>query len=156
TASEWVVTLDEDGQQDPADIARLLDQALVTNAQLVYAKPADRPPHGWLRNLLSSVVKRISIQLLGNTTLGRFNSFRLIQCDIARCLAGDCGPSVCLDAALSWIVSNTARCSVHLRDEGRRRSGYTFRKLLSHFWRLVLPSGTRPLRVISLIGVVAI
>src|SRR5215469_10402014 len=28
TVAEWVVTLDEDGQQDPRDIGRMLDEAL--------------------------------------------------------------------------------------------------------------------------------
>ena len=45
-------------------------------------------------------------------------------------------------------------CSVKLREEGDRPSGYSFRRLLSHFWRLVLSSGTRGLRVVSGTGVV--
>ena len=36
TVSEWVVTLDEDGQQDPRDIGRMLDEALDHRARLVY------------------------------------------------------------------------------------------------------------------------
>ena len=36
---DWVVTLDEDGQQDPADIGRLLDTAQNDSLQLVYAQP---------------------------------------------------------------------------------------------------------------------
>ena len=30
TVAEWVVTLDEDGQQDPRDIGRMLDEALTS------------------------------------------------------------------------------------------------------------------------------
>src|SRR5260221_10075765 len=39
TVGEWVATLDEDGQQDPRDIGRLLDEALDHGARLVYAQP---------------------------------------------------------------------------------------------------------------------
>ena len=40
-----------------------------------------------------------------------------------------------------------------LREEGDRASGYSTRTLMSHFWRLVLSSGTRGLRLVSLMGV---
>ncbi len=42
-----------------------------------------------------------------------------------------------------------------MRAEGEgRRSGYSARTLLSHFWRMVLTGGTRGLRLVSLLGVV--
>ena len=36
---DWVVTIDEDGQQDPANIGAMLDCALSASLQLVYAQP---------------------------------------------------------------------------------------------------------------------
>src|ERR1700722_20394693 len=50
TNGDWVVTLDEDGQNEPRDIARLLDVAVEDEMQLVYARPTNAPPHGWVRN----------------------------------------------------------------------------------------------------------
>jgi undecaprenyl-phosphate 4-deoxy-4-formamido-L-arabinose transferase len=44
---------------------------------------------------------------------------------------------------------------VTLRHEGERESGYNARTLLSHFWRMVLTSGTRSLRVLSLVGAIS-
>jgi glycosyltransferase involved in cell wall biosynthesis len=44
TVGEWVVTLYEDGQQAPADIAKMLDRALEESARLVYANPTNLPP----------------------------------------------------------------------------------------------------------------
>ncbi len=41
-----------------------------------------------------------------------------------------------------------------MRTEGREASNYSFRKLLSHFGRLIISSGTRPLAFVSLIGFV--
>ncbi|HLX78616.1 MAG TPA: glycosyltransferase, partial [Acidimicrobiales bacterium] len=58
TGSEWIVTLDEDGQFDPDDIGKLLDVALVERAQLVYGTSTNPPPHGAFRNLCSAAVKR--------------------------------------------------------------------------------------------------
>jgi undecaprenyl-phosphate 4-deoxy-4-formamido-L-arabinose transferase len=158
TTAEWVVTLDEDGQHDPGDIGKLLDRALETGAQLVYAQPTNLTPHGWPYNLLRTLVKRVLVHaLVGRGALGRFNNFRLVQGEIIRGLAAYCGHNVYLDVALSWVVARTADCPVVLREEGRpRRSGHDLRRLAGHFGRLVLTAGTRPLRLISLLGLAAI
>ena len=149
---DWVATIDEDGQQDPADIGLLLDTALAESLQLVYARPANAPPHGWLRNTLSRMAKAITTKLLGDSKIGRFNSFRLVDGEIARTLAAYCGNGVYLDVGLFWITARIGHVSVRLRNEIGRPSGYSYIKLLGHFWNLILTTGTRPLRLITLMG----
>lgn len=155
STADWVITLDEDGQQDPRDIGSLLDTAFDQRAPLVYAQPNNEPPHGWLRNTLSAQAKWLFKWTLGNRLIGRFNSFRLIDGEIARSLAAYCGSEVYLDVALSWVVRASASCPVTLREERGRPSGYNFRRLFAHLWRMFLTSGTRPLRLISMIGCVS-
>ncbi|MGD0416563.1 MAG: glycosyltransferase [Terriglobales bacterium] len=155
TVAEWVVTLDEDGQQDPRDIGRMLDEALDHRVRLVYASPTNPAPHGLLRNRLSGLAKWISTRVLGSR-LGAFNSFRLIEGEVARGVAAYCGANVYLDVALSWVIGTAGHCPVALRMEHGRRSGYTLRLLLRHFWQLVLTSGTLPLRFIALLGCASI
>jgi undecaprenyl-phosphate 4-deoxy-4-formamido-L-arabinose transferase len=149
---EWVVTIDEDGQQNPADIGRMLDSAISSSLQLVYAQPTNPPPHGWLRNALSRTAKTITTKLLGNSQIGKFNSFRLVDGEIARTLAAYCGNGVYLDVGLFWIVGRVGHCPVRLRNELDRPSGYSYFKLLRHFWNLILTTGTRPLRLITIMG----
>jgi undecaprenyl-phosphate 4-deoxy-4-formamido-L-arabinose transferase len=149
---DWVVTLDEDLQQNPADIAAMLDCALASSLQVVYAQPTNAPPHGWLRNLTSSLAKAISTRVLGNRAIGRFNSFRLVDGEIARTLAAYCGNGVYLDVGLFWIAGRVGHCLVELRAEMDRPSGYSYLKLIGHFWRLILTTGTRPLRLITIMG----
>ena len=149
---DWVVTMDEDGQQNPADIGNMPDYAMASSLQLVYAQPTNPPPHGWLRNFFSRVAKEISSRLLGNRTIGRFNSFRLISGEIARTLAAYCGNGVYLDVGLFWITGRIGHCPIRLRNELDRPSGYSYLKLLGHFWNLILTTGTRPLRLITIMG----
>ena len=153
---DWVVTIDEDGQQNPADIGSMLDCALGSSLQLVYAQPTNPPPHGWLRNFLSRTAKAISTGLLGNRSIGRFNSFRLVDGEIARTLAAYCGNGVYLDVGLYWIAGRIGHCPIHLRNELGRPSGYSYLKLIGHFWSLVLTTGTRPLRFITVMGIFSI
>jgi polyisoprenyl-phosphate glycosyltransferase len=149
---DWVVTIDEDLQQNPADISAMLDSALGSALQLVYAQPSNAPPHGWLRNAMSATAKAISVRVLGNGAIGRFNSFRLVEGEIARTLAAYCGNGVYLDVGLFWIAGRVGHCPVMLRTEADRPSGYSYLKLVGHFWRLVLTTGTRPLRLITVMG----
>ena len=149
---EWVATIDEDGQQDPLDIGPMLDIALAGSLQLVYAKPTNPPPHGWLRNALSRTTKRITARLLNDSKIGQFNSFRLVDGEIARTLAAYCGSGVYLDVGLFWITARVGHAPVRLRHETGRSSGYSYVSLLAHFWNLILTTGTRPLRLITLMG----
>jgi len=155
TSAEWIITIDEDGQQNPDDIPRMLDVARTQGAQLVYAKPNNKPPHGVIRNSASRITKGPISRLLTGGEVQNFNSFRLIMGESGRTLAAYVGHGVYLDVALHWIVRKSAICEVHLRDEEGRRSGYNRKSLLSHFWRLVLSSGTRLLRLASLAGVIS-
>jgi undecaprenyl-phosphate 4-deoxy-4-formamido-L-arabinose transferase len=152
TAGNWVITMDEDGQQDPKEIGGMLDIALFGNYQIIYAQPISPPPHGALRNFCSKLAKKLSMHFLGaEYHNGVFNSFRLIEGEIARILAAYCGKGVYLDVALFWIANRIGYAPMQLRGENRQ-SSYSLRMLVSHFWRMVLTSGTRPLRIITMIG----
>jgi glycosyltransferase involved in cell wall biosynthesis len=154
SGGEWIVTMDEDGQHDPAYIGALLDRAYETTAQLVYAAPTNAPPHGFLRNTASGFAKWMFKRLVGDSDLESFNSYRLILGEVGRSAAAYTGSGVYLDVALAWVVSNVALCPIPMRSEGRPASNYSFGKLLSHFGRLVISSGTRPLALVSVMGLV--
>lgn len=154
TSSEWVVTLDEDGQHDPTFIGQLLDCALRESAQLVYAAPTNGRPHGFVRNASSASARWAFNRLVGESNIDQFHSYRLILGEVARGTAAYTGPGVYLDVALSWVVSTSAVTPIPMRTEGREASNYSFKKLVAHFGRLVISSGTRPLMFVSVIGFV--
>jgi undecaprenyl-phosphate 4-deoxy-4-formamido-L-arabinose transferase len=156
TSGDWVATLDEDGQQNPADLGTLLDAALDADAALAYGEPRNQPSHGLVRNTLSRLAKAIAAVIVGNRQMAHFNSFRLVRGDIARSLAAYCGHGVYLDVALAWVVGRWTTGPVTLRPDRGRPSGYTFRTLSAHFGRLILTAGTRPLRLISIVGFLSI
>lgn len=153
SGGDWIVTMDEDGQHDPAAIADLVDTAVRTGRSVVYAEPTNAAPHGFLRNIASRGAKFVIEKLFGGTDASAYQSFRLVLGEVGRSAAAFAGSGVYLDVALGWIAGSPATCPVGLRSEGDRASGYSTRRLLSHFWRMVISSGTRPLRVVSLIGV---
>ncbi len=153
SGGDWILTMDEDGQHDPASIGAMLDVALTEQASVVYARPTNDAPHSGFRNLASRGAKRAVTSLSGSPDASVFNSFRLILGEVGRSVAAYAGAGVYLDVALGWVAGAVATAPVELRAEGEdRRSGYSPRTLLSHFWRMVLTGGTRGLRLVSLLG----
>ncbi|MET3806918.1 undecaprenyl-phosphate 4-deoxy-4-formamido-L-arabinose transferase [Nakamurella sp. UYEF19] len=154
SGSDWIVTLDEDGQHDPAFIGSMLDVAMTELADVVYAHPTNEPPHGVVRNLASRTSKRLLRLSTSDVNATEFQSFRLVLGEIGRSVAAYAGAGVYLDVALAWVARKVATAPIVLREEGSRPSGYSLRSLTSHFWRMVLSSGTRALRLVSLLGIV--
>jgi len=152
SSGDWIVTMDEDGQHDPADIGDFLDVAVEQGSQLVYADPVNRPPHNALRNGSSRLAKWVFSTFLTGKSDINFQSYRMVLGEIGRSVAAYAGSGVYLDVAMGWVAGPAAACPVRLRDEGGRPSGYSTRALLSHFVHLVLSSGTRALRLVSALG----
>lgn len=153
SGGDWIVTMDEDGQQDPAFIPLMLDTAYDQQAQLVYGTPSNPPPHSAFRNTASKAVKKLFAGALADGGFAEFNSYRLVLGEIGRSVAAYTGTGVYLDVALSWVVADVTTCPVVARREGREASNYTYRRLFGHFGRLIVSSGTRPLFFVSWLGV---
>lgn len=153
SGGDWIVTMDEDGQHDPSYLGALLDVALEQGASVVYAEPTNAPFHSAFRNVTSSGAKRLVKLFSGGIDASVFQSYRLVLGEVGRSVAAYAGAGVYLDVALSWVSPRPAQAPVELRPEGERTSGYSKRALMSHFWRLMLSSGTRALRIVSVLGV---
>lgn len=152
SGGEWIVTMDEDGQHDPGAIGGLLDTALDEQASVVYGRATNAPPHGVWRNVASKGSKWLIAKALSAENTVQYNSFRLVLGEVGRSVAAYSGSEAYLDVALGWIAGDIATSPVELREEQGRRSGYHLRSLLSHFWRMVLSSGTKGLRIVSILG----
>jgi undecaprenyl-phosphate 4-deoxy-4-formamido-L-arabinose transferase len=149
---EWVVTMDEDGQHDPVSIGVFLDAALDADAQIVYSDQDGATSRGRLRDMTSAGAKWLFRVWLAPGVVPTFGSFRLIDGDIARQAAKVAAHGMYLDVALAWISRPAVYAKSPVRGE-LRSSGYSTRKLIAHFWRLVLSSGTRALRVVGALGI---
>jgi undecaprenyl-phosphate 4-deoxy-4-formamido-L-arabinose transferase len=152
SGGDWILTMDEDGQQDPAFIGLLLDTAIAEQAEVVYARPTNKPPHGAVRNNASRLAKRVLQSVFGSGNAAEFNSFRLILGEVGRSVAAYTGTGVYLDVALTWVANRQVTAPVVLREEGDRPSGYSYARLLGHFWRMVLSTGTKGLRLVTVLG----
>jgi glycosyltransferase involved in cell wall biosynthesis len=153
SSADWLLTIDEDGQHDPSYLGEMLDLAITGQCPLVYGRERDQEPHGKFRNFASRHLKKFILPLLFEDKNFRyFSSFRLMTGATARTVAAFANHGAYLDVVLNSIARTSEICFVQFRSELRPTSSYTNRKLVAHFARLVVSSGTRPLRIISVCG----
>ncbi len=127
---DFIVTMDEDLQHDPADILRLVEKQKKGNYDIVYGRFRD-PQHDGIRNRISFVLRKILKHFIP-TLYDNYSPYRLIKRDIAMRTSTMVCPYTFIDDFLSRITQNIEFEDIdhHKRVEGK--SSYTFMKLFKH------------------------
>jgi glycosyltransferase involved in cell wall biosynthesis len=155
TTGDWVVTLDEDLQHDPAYIEHMLETSVNQQADVVFANPQQSVHQKAIRDWTSRGFKSLVARLTGNKHVRDFNSFRLIRGVIGRASASVCTSETYFDIAVCWFTNRVLSISLPLKDTryiSSGNSGYNFRKLLGHARRMVVSSETKVLRAGAVFG----
>lgn len=147
-----VVTMDDDLQNPPEEIPRLLS-ALSPEIDVVYGLPATRAHASW-RNWGAAALKAILATAMGQKTAAMVSPFRAFRLDLRQGFDGYNGPDVMIDVLLNWSTSRFTAVTVahHARREGS--SGYSLRRLLRLAATLVVGFSALPLRLSSIAGFV--
>ena len=158
SSGDWVVTLDEDLQHQPAHIEALLKTSCSEGSDIVYASP-DGFVHGWgYRDWLSKLTKFMIAKLSGNQHVQNFNSFRLIRGDIARAAASVGAQYTYFDVTLTWFTERISSVKMNISDDrykSQKRSGYRLGTLIQHAKKLILTSNLRMLRFTNTLSALA-
>jgi len=147
---ETVVTMDDDLQNPPEEIPKLLAE-LRRGSDVVYGTPANER-HGLLRDLASQVTKLALQKSMGAATARNVSAFRAFKTRVRDSFADYRNPYVSLDVLLTW--GTTRFTSIAVRQDARTigQSNYTVRKLMTHAMNMVTGFSTVPLQLASLVG----
>lgn len=144
------VTLDDDLQNPPEEIPTLL-WALSCDVDVVYGSPIETGQSRW-RRFGSFVVRKLILSTLGALSAANSSSFRAFRTSLREGFNGDLGPSVSMDALLSWSTDRFT--SVSVRHEPRRvgKSHYSVRRLTRFAVDAITGYSTIPLQVATAVG----
>jgi glycosyltransferase involved in cell wall biosynthesis len=154
-SGDWIVTLDEDLQHPPQNIPLLFQKVVGKTCDVVYANAKGAVHNRWYRDWTAKLFKALMMRVTGNPFIGRFNSFRLIRGSVARAAASVCSHETYFDIALCWFTQHIESVGMELKDPrllSGKKSGYSFRQLLSHARRMVMSTRTNLLRAGGVIG----
>jgi undecaprenyl-phosphate 4-deoxy-4-formamido-L-arabinose transferase len=147
-----LVTMDDDLQHPPEEIPRLLER-LAEGCDAVYGTPAAQQ-HGLLRDMASTITKRVLQGAMGAETASKVSAFRAFRREVCPAFTSYQSSFVSIDVLLTW---GTRRFSaVTVRHDPRRlgESNYTIAKLVRHALNMVTGFSTAPLQFASVVGFV--
>jgi len=147
---EVIVTLDDDLQNPPHEIPKLLEK-LAEGYDVVYGTPTQEQ-HGLWRDLASQVTKLALRSTMGVDTARQVSAFRAFRTTIRRGFAEFHSPSVSVDVLLTWGAARFTAVPVAHNPRAAGRSNYTFRKLVRHAMNMVTGFSILPLQLASLMG----
>jgi undecaprenyl-phosphate 4-deoxy-4-formamido-L-arabinose transferase len=146
-----VLTIDDDLQHPPHEVGKLL-AALGPGVDLVYGR-AEQERQGALRNAASRLGKWAMAASLGPDVYPRSGAFRLFRRQLVAASAEVHDPSLSIDVLLSWATNRIVDVPVEHQDRSVGRSGYSFTRLVKHMANMVTGYSSRPLRMVSILGV---
>ena len=99
---------------------------MAEQADVVYARPTNEPPHGAVRNVASRGAKWLVQRLAKGARAADFNSYRLVLGEVARSVAAYAGPGIYLDVAIAWVARRVV--DLPRRDARRGRPALGLRR----------------------------
>jgi undecaprenyl-phosphate 4-deoxy-4-formamido-L-arabinose transferase len=149
----YIVNLDDDGQNPPAEALRLWTKARTEELDVVFGD-YDVKRHAAWRNWGSTLTNRLTDWALDKPRGLYLSSFRCVSAFAARSVAANNGPFPYLDGLLLQVTQRIGLLPVQHRARQFGRSGYTLRKLLRLWLSTLVNFSVLPLRVATLLGLV--
>jgi len=147
---ETIVTMDDDLQNPPAEVLRLLAK-LEEGFDVVYGFPRHES-HGLWRDLASRITKLTLQKAMGVEVAARVSSFRAFRSNVREAFADYSGSYVSIDVLLSWGTTRFAAIPVNNPPRALGKSNYTAKMLFLHAVNMVTGFSIMPLQLASMLG----
>lgn len=147
----YVVNLDDDGQNPPAEAVRLWQHAGATGADVVFGHYEHKQHSVW-RNFGSWFTNRMTDWALEKPRGFYLSSFRCVAGFVAREVARNSGPSPYIDGLLLQVTQRVSSLRVQHQPRLAGSSGYTFRRLVRLWLSAWVNFSILPLRIATLLG----
>ena len=149
---EVIVTIDDDLQNPPEEIPKLLHK-LYEGFDVVYGTPQTQQ-HGFLRNIASRITKLSLRSAMGVEIAKHVSAFRAFGNNMRDVTKNYQSPFISIDVLLSWGTTRFAAVPVSFDLRRVGSSNYTFRMLVNHALNMMTGFSILPLQLATLMGFV--
>jgi glycosyltransferase involved in cell wall biosynthesis len=150
-SGEVIVTLDDDLQNPPEEIPKLLQALDDQDVDVVYGVPHTLEHERW-RNLSSLVIKWTLAVLMGARTAKNVSAFRAFRTEVRDAFSEYRGSLVSIDVLLTWGTSRFGALAVAHQPRAAGRSNYSVWKLTTHALNMLTGFSAVPLQIASYVG----
>ena len=151
TRGAHVINMDDDLQNPPEEVARLLAFAQETGRDVVYTY-YDEKQHARWRNLGSEFTNWVAGFVLDKPKGFYLSSFRCMNAFVVREITRYEGPFPYIDGLILQVTQNIDRLLVRHLPRAIGRSNYTMRRLLRLWTSMFVNFSVMPLRISTLTG----
>ena len=148
---DYIVNLDDDGQNPPAEAKRLWEEATRSGLDVIFGHYLEKQHSRW-RNLGSRFTNRMTDWALDKPSGFYLSSFRCVSAFVARQVVTYAGPYPYIDGLILQVTQRIG--SITVRHDPRRagKSTYTLRRLVRLWLSAWVNFSVLPLRVATVLG----
>jgi len=147
----YIVNLDDDGQNPPAEGLRLWRAAQEKGWDVVFGHYAEKKHSAW-RNAGSWVTNRMTDLALEKPRGFYLSSFRCVSGFVAREVTRNSGPFPYIDGLILQVTQKIGSIEVRHAERQAGQSGYTLRRLLRLWLSAWVNFSVLPLRIATVCG----
>lgn len=148
-----VITMDDDLQNPPEEVERLLAFAQRTGKEVIYTCYEDKRHAAW-RNLASRFANRVADFVLDKPQGLYLSSFRCMSAFVVREITRYEGPFPYVDGLILQVTHDIDRLLVRHLPRAAGRSNYTLRRLMRLWMSMFVNFSVMPLRLSAITGFV--
>ncbi len=148
--NELIVTLDDDLQNPPEEIPKLI-RKLNERYDVVYGAP-NKERHGLFRDLASVITKVALKTTMGIENARNVSAFRVFRTRLREAFKHYSGSFVSIDVLLTWGTDKFTSIPVKHDKRELGKSNYTFRKLFVLALNMITGFSIIPLQIASILG----
>lgn len=149
---KYAVIIDDDFQNPPSEILKLLEKAQSENFDVVYSYYVEKK-HNFFRNFGSWIVNSLTTSLLQKPSDLYLSSFKLINFEIIQEIIKYKGPYPYIDALIFRVTNNVGKIQVLHNTRLEGESNYTLKRLITLFMTILFGYSILPARIILSIGI---
>jgi undecaprenyl-phosphate 4-deoxy-4-formamido-L-arabinose transferase len=150
---DYVVIMDDDFQNPPEEVLRLVEEAERNDWDVVYTY-YDEKQHSFLRNIGSAFNGWMANFMLNKPKDLYLSSFKCLSRFLVREIIKYEGPSPYIDGLVLSLTDNIGRIKVRHDRRAEGRSNYTVQKLIMLWLSMFVNFSVMPLRVSFFVGVI--
>jgi glycosyltransferase involved in cell wall biosynthesis len=150
----YVAVLDDDGQNPPEEVVRMLDELKRKNYDVVYGHYIEKK-HSRFRNLGSRFNDRIATLMLHKPKDLYLSSFKVMNRFLVNEIIKYRGPYPYTDGLIYRVTRNIGQIPVEHRASQSGPSRYTLRRLVRLWLNMFLNFSIKPLRISVYVGLLA-
>lgn len=152
-SGRYVVTMDDDLQNPPAEALKLLAVAEAEKRDVVFGV-YDRKEHAWWRNAGSWLTNRIADIVVDKPRKLYLCSFRCLNRFVVDEIAKSRTPYPYVDGLIFQVTQNVGTARVRHVERTQGTSGYNIRKLIRLWISMLVNVSVLPLRLMTLAGMI--